>query len=433
LEISYQETLDYLFSQLPMFQRTGVMVQKIDLQKTIDLCEHLGNPQKLFKSIHVGGTNGKGSVTHMIASIFQAAGLKVGVFTSPHYKDFRERIKINGQFIEEQYVINFVQKTKTLQESLKPSFFELTSAMAFDYFADQKVDIAIIEVGMGGRLDSTNIILPLISVITNISLDHTEYLGDTLEKIAFEKAGIIKSNTPVVVGEWHSDTYEVFEHKAKECNASITFASKNYSIMTIYDTLEYTHYDVYKKGRCIFFNLGVNLLGNYQQNNLATALQTIDVYNSLDISLKIDNEAIRKGLSNIKAYTTFMGRWQILGKDPLIIADSAHNVGGVELVLEQLKNIRYEQLHVVFGTVKDKDPSAVLDLLPKKAKYYFAKANIPRGLDANELLEKSKEFSLNGNAFNSVIEAFIHAKKNANPKDLVLVFGSIFIVAEVLP
>ena len=209
MEISYQETLDYLFSQLPMFQRTGVMVQKIDLQKTIDLCEHLGNPQNLFKSIHVGGTNGKGSVTHMLASIFQAAGLNVGVFTSPHYKDFRERIKINGQFIEEQYVIDFVRKIKVWQESLKPSFFELTSAMAFDYFAYQKVDIAIIEVGMGGRLDSTNIIQPMLSVITNISLDHTEYLGDTLEKIAFEKAGIIKSNTPVVVGEWHSDTYEV--------------------------------------------------------------------------------------------------------------------------------------------------------------------------------------------------------------------------------
>ena len=433
MENKYQDTVNYLFSQLPMFQRTGAMVHKIDLQKTIELCDFLGNPQNEFKSIHVGGTNGKGSVSHMLASIFQAAGLKVGVFTSPHYKDFRERIKINGQLIDEQYVIDFTEKTKKWQEDLKPSFFELTSAMAFDYFAQQKVDIAIIEVGMGGRLDSTNIIQPLLSVITNISYDHTEYLGDTLPKIAFEKAGIIKQNTPVVIGEWQSETAAVFDDKAKECNSTIHYASKTYDIMTIYSSLEFTHYDVYKKGKCIFFNLGVNVLGNYQMKNLATTLQAIDCYNSLDEPLKISDDILKNGLKTVKSATRFIGRWQLLGKDPLIIADSAHNLSGVGLVLDQIKNIHYEQLHIVFGTVKDKDPSAILDLLPQRAMYYFAKANIPRGLDAKELKEKASQFKLEGAAYDSVNSAFEQAKSIAKPTDLILVFGSIFVVAEVLP
>ncbi len=433
MESRYQATVEYLFQQLPMFQRTGEMVHKMDLHKTIDLCAKLGDPHLKIKTIHVGGTNGKGSVSHLLASVFQSAGLKVGLFTSPHYKDFRERIKINGQFIDKEFVIAFTEKTKAWYDALKPSFFELTSAMAFDYFAQQKVDLAIIEVGMGGRLDSTNVVEPLLSVITNISYDHMEYLGDTLPKIASEKAGIIKAKTPVVIGEYHDETAEVFVNQSALKASPIVFASKNYQILTIYSTAEFTHYDVYYKGKCIYFNIAVNLTGDYQVKNIATALEAIAQYNELNEAVRITEAQIREGFKNLRSLTTFMGRWQVIQTSPLVIADSAHNLSGIELVLLQLRNMRYRELHIVFGTVKDKDPVSLLELLPRRAQYYFAKANIPRGMESEQLKATASEFHLKGEAYASVQSAFESAKAAAQKDDLIFVLGSIFVVAEVLP
>src|SRR5690554_603440 len=391
-----------------MFQRVGGSAYKPDLTNTLSLAAYLGNPHLQFKSIHVAGTNGKGSTSSMLASVLQEAGYKVGLYTSPHLRDFRERIKINGQEIPEEFVCDFMLQHKAFFESHNLSFFEMTVGLAFDFFAKEKVDLAVIEVGMGGRLDSTNIITPLISVITNIGLDHTQFLGTTLTEIAFEKAGIIKPNIPVVVGEYTTETRRVFEKKATETHSEIYFAS---------DLISETPKS--------------DLLGVYQQKNKKTVLQTIKVLqknNYFDIS----EDNITNGLLNIVKNTGLLGRWQVLQENPKIICDTAHNKHGLETVLEQLLLEQFDRLHIVLGAVNDKDLDSVLPLLPPNAIYYFCKPNVPRGLEALVLQEKAVDFSLIGKAYPSVSFALRQAKKNASETDLIFVGGSTFVVAEVV-
>ena len=406
--MNYSETLDWMFGQLPMYQKQGASAYKEDLTNTILLANHLNNPEKEIKTIHVAGTNGKGSTSHFLASILQEAGYKTGLYTSPHLKDFRERIKINGDDISEDFVVDFIASNKSFFEENQLSFFEMTVGLAFDYFRQEKVDIAIIEVGLGGRLDSTNIISPLLSVITNIGLDHIQFLGNTIEKIAFEKAGIIKLKTPVVVGEYTSKTKPVFENKAKETQSEIFFAS---------ELIQETYPSV--------------LLGDYQVQNKKTVLQAIRVLQSQN-QFKISEENIKNGFWNVVKNTGLQGRWQQLGTHPKIICDTAHNKHGLEIVMKQLQREEFDTLHFVLGVVNDKDLDDVLPLFPKNAKYYFCKPNIPRGLDALILEEKAFNFGLNGKAFNSVTEAYEEAKKNTSESDLIYVGGSTFVVAEIL-
>lgn len=402
--MTYQQTLNWMFSQLPMYQRQGKTAFKKDLTNIIALANELGNPEKKFKSIHVGGTNGKGSTSHMIASILQEAGYKVGLYTSPHLKNFTERIRINGEEVSRDFVVDFILKNKSFLEKQGLSFFEMTVGMAFQYFAEEKVDIALIEVGLGGRLDSTNIITPEVSVITNIGLDHTQFLGETLPQIAFEKAGIIKKNIPVVIGERQSDIEEVFLNKAKQENSEIEFAS---------DSEEYHKTD---------------LLGEYQVKNSKTAIAAIKKIKDYKISVK----NIKEGLSNVTKNTNLIGRWQILQANPKVICDTAHNTEGLSIVLNQLKKEEYNSLHIVLGVVSDKKLNEVLPLFPKKARYYFCRPNIPRGMKVEELVEVSKEFGLNGKEYNSVNQAYNDAKKNSTKNDLIYVGGSTFVVAEIL-
>ena len=426
----YQLTLDYLFSQLPMYQRIGAAAFKKDLTNTLALCELLDNPQTKFKTIHIGGTNGKGSVSHLLAAMLQSAGLKVGLYVSPHYKDFRERIKINGKYISKQYVIDFVENHKVDFERIEPSFFEMTVALAFDYFANQKVDVAIIEVGLGGRLDSTNVISPLLSVITNISYDHMNMLGNTLVEIAGEKAGIIKLNTPIVIGERQAEVEQVFIDKAKSQDADLTFASDKLHLDSIEaGFIGFKNHFSTQKPMSLWIKTD---LPNYQQNNIRTALVAIEKLNDLKVLKPINEQAIRKALEELLTLTKFIGRWQILGQNPLLIADSAHNEAGVTLAMEQLKALAYSKLHIVMGTVNDKDVTKILNLYPKKATYYFAKANIPRGLEVDFLKRQANEIGLKGRGYLSVKKALKAAKRNAEPSDLILVIGSIFVVAEVL-
>ena len=416
--MNYKETIDYLFQQLPMFQRVGSAAFKKNLDNIIALSEYLGHPNTQFKSIHLAGTNGKGSTAHMLTAILQASGLKVGLYTSPHYKDFRERIKINGAFITEQAVIDFVAQHKGYFEQLQPSFFEITVAMAFDYFAKQEVDVAVIETGLGGRLDSTNIIKPLLSIITN-----------TLPLIASEKAGIIKKQVPVVIGETHPETKEVFENKAAEQEAPIVFADQHFRANLLKKDLISTVFDVYKDEELIYEELHLALSGDYQIKNLQTCLQSIAyLYDHFPIS----PASIRLGLKDLRTRTQFMGRWQVLGTSPTIICESAHNEAGIEYAFRQIQEMDYQQLHIVIGTVNDKDISKLLGQLPKEAVYYFAKANIPRGLSANILAKSAQEKGLRGKAYKSVAEAFQAAKQVAKADDLIFVGGSIFVVAEVL-
>lgn len=427
----YQETLTYLYRQLPMFQRVGSAAFKKDLTNIIALCEALGQPHQKFPSIHIAGTNGKGSTTHLLGAMLQASGLKVGLYTSPHYKDFRERIKINGKLISKQTIIEFVGKHKDLFERIQPSFFEITVALAFDYFARQKVDVAIIETGLGGRLDSTNIITPLLSVITNISFDHQQFLGDTLPLIASEKAGIIKQNVPVVIGETQKETKAVFIETAKKKNAPIVFADKNVMVVEKDNRAYHTLYFV--KGRIFNFdNLIVNLMGSYQQKNIATALQAVATLNKNTAFPTITEKAVEEGLFNLKSLTYFIGRWQKLGEQPTVICDSGHNQAGVEQILQQLGKIKYQNLHFVLGMVNDKDIGKILKLLPKTARYYFVKADIPRGLDAKILQEKAIQFGLEGRRYSSVKNGLKAAKRWATSEDLIFVGGSTFVVAEVV-
>jgi dihydrofolate synthase / folylpolyglutamate synthase len=389
-----------------MFQRVGASAYKTDLNNTVALCKLLGNPEQKLTCIHVAGTNGKGSTSHMLASILQSTGLKVGLYTSPHLKDFRERIKINGKMIPKKEVVDFVEKHKNDFEKIDLSFFEWTVGLAFSYFAKQKVDIAIIEVGMGGRLDSTNVIKPLVSVITNIGMDHTQFLGDTLKKIAIEKAGIIKEKIPVVIGETHAETKPVFETKAKEKTSSIFFAD------------EYT-----------FEDYTTDLKGNYQKKNVKTVLKTIQI---LQQTYPISETAIIEGLKNTIKNTGLLGRWQTISEKPHIICDTGHNIDGIAQVIEQLKTYKYKQLHIVLGMVADKDISKVLSLFPKKAIYYFCCPQIPRGLKADLLLLQAKEFGLEGKPYTSVKKALSAAKKQAVENDFIFVGGSTFVVAEVV-
>lgn len=427
----YKTTLNYLYKQLPMFQRVGNTAFKKDLTNIIALCDHLGQPQEKFPSIHIAGTNGKGSTTHLLGAMLQASGLKVGFYTSPHYKDFRERIKINGKLMGKRHIVDFVENHKETFEKIRPSFFEITVALAFDYFAAQKVDIAIIETGLGGRLDSTNIITPLLSVITNISLDHQQFLGDTLPLIAGEKAGIIKSKVPVVIGETHKLTKPIFKEKAQICNAPIIFADKNISVVE--RTVQAHHTLYYVKGRVYNFNkLSVNLMGNYQQKNICTALQTISIFNQISDFPEVTATMIEDGLHHLKKLTYFLGRWQKLGDAPTIICDSGHNQAGVKLILQQLDKLDYEQLHFVIGMVNDKDIGKILKMLPKHARYYFVKANIPRGLAADILKEKAKEYGLKGRKYSSVKNGLKAAKRAASASDLIFIGGSTFVVAEVV-
>ncbi|HAV53772.1 MAG TPA: tetrahydrofolate synthase [Aequorivita sp.] len=405
--MNYSETIAWLFAQLPMYQRVGQSAYKADLAATLNLAKYLKNPEKSFKSIHVAGTNGKGSTSHMLASVFQEAGYKTGLYTSPHLKDFRERIKINGQMISEQYVSNFVQNHRPFFESNQLSFFEMTVGLAFEYFRSENVDIAIVEVGMGGRLDSTNIITPEVSVITNIGLDHTQFLGDTLEKVAVEKAGIIKDRVPVIIGETSPETKRVFEEIALERNAPIVFAEMN-------DASTYSS----------------DLKGSYQQKNIRTVISILRMLQKK--GWNISEENIQKGLMNTVKNTGLMGRWQILGQAPKVICDTAHNREGLQIVLDQLASEDFQNLHIVLGVVSDKDLASILPLFPKDATYYFCRPNIPRGLDASLLLSRARGFGLIGQEYISVSKAYEAALKAALPQDLVFVGGSTFVVAEVL-
>lgn len=416
-----------------MFQRIGTAAYKADLSNTIALCDLLDNPQEHFKSIHIAGTNGKGSTSHLLASVLQSAGYKVGLYTSPHLKDFRERIKINGKNIAEQYVVDFVEKYKTDFEKIEPSFFEMTVGLAFQYFKEQKVDVAVIEVGLGGRLDSTNIITPLLSVITNISFDHTALLGNTLEKIAFEKAGIIKSGIPVVVGETQEEIKNVFIEKAKTNNSEIQFADKIFEIKNVeyfYNKKQLLGFDIEQNDKLKFQKINCELLGLYQQKNLKTVLCAVDVLNKQ--GFVINENALREGIENVISQTGLLGRWQILSKNPLVIADTGHNEAGIKEVLEQIKNTPHEKLHFVLGVVNDKDVSSILNMLPKNATYYFCQAKIPRALPVEELKQIANEFKLIGHSYTSVSEALSQAKLSAGKDDLVFVGGSTFTVAEVV-
>ncbi len=428
--MNYKETLDFLYSQLPMYQREGKAAYKADLKNTIALCNLLGNPQKNFKSIHIAGTNGKGSVAHLIASILQTAGYKTGLYTSPHLKDFRERIKINGQMIPEEQVVQFVKKHKNNFKKIKPSFFEMTVGLAFKYFSDEKVDIAIIETGMGGRLDSTNIITPILSIITNIGLDHTQFLGETLADIAKEKAEIIKKGVPVIIGETQIGLDDIFTRKAKKEKAYISFADQIFESKLLNKVqIGLAEYDIWKNNEMFIEKLSCPLLGEYQSKNIVTAIHAI---NLLQEYLSIGAKTIEEGIEDVISNTGLKGRWQVLSTNPLTICDTGHNKDGITHVVQQIKQIRFGKLHFVLGMVNDKKIDEILALLPHEATYYFCKADIPRGLDETILEEKAHKCGLNGKSYSSVREAYNVAINNAASLDLVFVGGSTFVVAEIV-
>ena len=404
---TYQETIDWLFTNLPMFQRIGASGMKADLTNITALCDYLGNPQKKFKSVHIAGTNGKGSTSHMLASIFQEAGYKTGLTTSPHLKDFRERIRVNGIMCEEQFVIDFVQKHEQKIIDQKASFFEIAIAMSFEYFAQQKVDIAIIETGLGGRLDSTNIILPELSVITNIGLDHTQFLGDTLDKIAFEKAGIIKPNTAVVIGETTTETKPVFEQIAADRKSEIIFAENKF-----------------------FQDVESDLKGTYQIKNKRTVLTAIEQLQKQ--GWNINSENITKGLLNVVKNTNLRGRWDVLAHNPLIVADTAHNPHGLSEVSKQINEQPYNQLHLVLGFVNDKDVLSILNFFPKKATYYFCQPDVPRKYNIDELYKIIPDDISDKHFFDTTEKALIAAKLNASADDMIYIGGSTFVVAEII-
>jgi len=426
--MNYQQTIDYLFDNLPMFHRIGPAALKNNLDNTLALDKNYGYPHRNYKTIHIAGTNGKGSVSHTLASVLQSAGYKTGLFTSPHLKDFRERIKVNGEMISEESVIDFVQgyinTNKTLK--LQASFFELTACMAFSFFRDSNVDVAVIEVGLGGRLDSTNIITPVLSIITNISYDHTSILGNSLEKIALEKAGIIKENIPVVVGETQPETSKIFIDIASGKNSSLTFADQEVTIHNHNKGI----YSASQNGNPDLVNIELELKGNYQQRNLATVLSAIDKLKNAGFFIHEKN--VFEGLKNVIKYTGLMGRWQEIGKNPRIICDTGHNEAGIRYVVEQLQNEPHDQLHIVFGMVNDKDVESILALLPTDAIYYFTRAAIERALDEKILKEKAVPFKLAGNSYPTIREALEIAKSNAKTNDLIFVGGSTFVVAEVI-
>ncbi|MGD9994727.1 MAG: folylpolyglutamate synthase/dihydrofolate synthase family protein [Salinivirgaceae bacterium] len=427
--MDYQQTIDFLFSQLPVFQREGKAAYKDNLDNTLALDAYFNHPHKKFKTIHVAGTNGKGSVSHMIASVLQESGLKTGLYTSPHLTDFRERIKVNGMMMDKDSVVEFVNSHKRIIEELKPSFFELTVAMAFNYFAREQVDVAVIEVGMGGRLDSTNIIKPVLSIITNIGLDHTQFLGTTLEQIAREKAGIIKDQVPVIIGTQQDETAPVFEEIAIARNAPLCFASKRFYISKAALENDLLHLAIKNKQSGTTLELELDLLGNYQKDNLLTVMAAMQI---LIPMFDIPKSTVVTGLKKVVKNTGLNGRWQVIQKKPLIICDTGHNYDGIAFIVNQLANETYDKLHIVFGMVNDKDPSAVLNLLPRNAIYYFTKASIPRALNHVELMETAKYFNLHGEAYPTVADAVSAAKRQLNENDLLFVGGSTFVVADFL-
>jgi len=425
--MNYAQTLEYLFTQLPMFSRVGAAAYKPDLTNTIKLCEALGNPQQQFKSIHVAGTNGKGSTSHMLASILQTAGYKTGLYTSPHLVDFRERIKIDGVYCSKEFVVEFTEKIKPLIATIQPSFFEITVAMAFSYFAEQKVDIAVIEVGLGGRLDSTNIITPEVSIITNIGLDHTQFLGDTIPQIASEKAGIIKKEVPCIVSEYTEETKPVFD--AAAIHTSLAYGSELYSVLNTKYAHDYLGVQVLNKQTDGTQTYQLDLNGSYQAKNLQGVLGAVSILQTK--GWKITNQHILDGLSHVKKNTGLYGRWQMIGTNPTTVVDVAHNVAGIQTLLAQIKLVNHQQLHIVFGMVKDKDIDSVLALLPTQATYYFTQAQIERAIDATELQQKAGQHGLTGNVFAHVNEAISAAQKVAQVTDLIVVCGSVFLVGEI--
>ncbi len=417
--MTYQETLDFMFSQLPMYHRIGAAAYKNDIQPTIDMMAALGNPERKLKSIHVAGTNGKGSVSHFLASILQEAGYKVGLYTSPHLVDFRERIRINGEMIPQSAVVNFVDHNRDMFDKFNLSFFEMTVGLAFDYFAREQVDIAVIEVGMGGRLDSTNVITPLLSIITNIGLDHTQFLGDTLEKIAGEKAGIIKDGVPVVIGETQLETAPVFVKTAANHHAPITFADQHY---VVDDISRYTE----------------ELTGEYQKKNIATVLEAVEVLRKTT-DFELQPEAVRKGLAKVVTNTHLHGRWQKIGENPLTICETAHNAPGIDSMLGKLATMDYDNLHVVYGCVNDKDYRKILNhlntefsRLGKPFRWYFSQPSVPRGLPVADLLAAASEQGIEGKGYEKVKDAIAEARSTACKDDFVLVTGSIFLIADAL-
>jgi len=421
----YSDALDYLYNQLPMFQKTG-KIDKIDLRKIKALCKWLGNPERKITCIHIAGTNGKGSISHLIASVLHKHGLKTGLYTSPHYRDYRERIKIDGKLISKSFVTKFTKKFQSeYSNEIEPSFFELSVAMAFEYFKEEQCDIAIIETGLGGRLDSTNIIKPILSIISNISFDHQAFLGNTLKKIAKEKAGIIKANTPVLIGEYQKEVWGVFEKIAKKKKAKIYKAEKLIKMQVDQDR-------IHVKTKEDIFKLKFEWLAEYQLKNFKTAFAALQLIDKLLPDFLFDPKKIKTNLPKLLVDWKYMGRMQVLQKKPLIILDSAHNQAGITEWNKMIANQKYENLHIVFGTVKDKDPSKVLHALPKHAKYYFVKAKIPRAHDAESLKEKAEGIGLIGKSYKSVAQGLRAAKLSADKKDLIAVCGSIFVIAELV-
>jgi dihydrofolate synthase/folylpolyglutamate synthase len=430
--MTYEETLDYLFNALPMFQRVGASAYKADLTNTLSLCAHLGNPEKTFKTVHIAGTNGKGSTSHALSAVFQAAGYKTGLYTSPHLKSFTERIRIDGEEITEEGVVEFVANNKAFLDELQPSFFEMTVGMAFWYFAKEAVDIAVIEVGMGGRLDSTNVIHPELCVITTIGYDHTQFLGNTLPLIAGEKAGIIKQGVPVVISQTQKETQAVFSQQAAAMQATIVFADQLWEVTKIQESegpslQQLANFKVRSSDG--EFNLKFGLNGDYQRFNLPGILEAVKQLR--DQGWNLSDQALKAGLENVTEQTGLKGRWQLLQLKPLIIADTGHNEAGILEVVNQLKNYSYSQLWMVIGMVNDKDISKVLDLLPKEATYIFCQASIPRAMDAHELARKGNEKGLIGQVISKVTDALEFARKNASPDDLIFIGGSTFVVAEI--
>ncbi len=428
--MNYSETLQWMYAQLPMYQRVGAAAYKADLSNTVRLLKLLEHPENHFPAIHIAGTNGKGSVSHMIAAVLQTAGYKTALYTSPHLRDFRERIRINGELIPEEKVVGFIEKYKEDFEAMQLSFFEMTVGMAFDYFASEKVDIAVIETGMGGRLDSTNLVHPVLSVITNIGYDHMQFLGDTLPKIAAEKAGIIKSGVPVIIGETQPEVKEVFTEKAAEQGTSVHFADQLFEARRIQQESQMSQrFDIWKADQIYYEDLALPLLGHYQQMNLVTAVCALDMIRD---RFKWSDNDLWHGMENVVQLTGLKGRWQVLGRMPLCVADTGHNAAGIRQNMMQLSQLRYEKLHIVLGVVNDKKLDDILQLLPANAQYYFCRPDIPRGLEEEELAKIAFSYGLRGDVYHTVTEAYRHARELAGAKDVVFVGGSTFVVAELV-
>ncbi len=428
--MTYQEVIEYLYNSLPMYHRVGMAAYKEDITNTEKLMEALDHPERKIKTIHVAGTNGKGSVSHFLASILQNSGYKVGLYTSPHLIDFRERIRINGQMVSEQYVEDFVNANKPLFDEVQPSFFEMTVAMAFTYFAEQEVDIAVIEVGMGGRLDSTNVITPLLSIITNIGFDHTQYLGTTLPAIAKEKAGIIKKGVPIVVGETQNEVEYVFLEKAKEMQSNIYFADRNFELTLLPDSTDYYMHATINKSEEYFSEIKTPLAGRYQVKNVATVSQAVELLR--DMKYNITDMSFRIGVESVVIDTGLHGRWEVVSTSPTIVCETAHNEDGIKNFLIKINSMNYDTLHIVYGCVNDKDYEKILIMLPSKAKYYFCTPSVPRGLDVNILHKSALNVGLDGERYSSPAQALEAASYAAKPGDVVVVTGSIFLVADVL-